>query len=267
MMLFAGDTMAPPTTSNGSEPPRPPTREAPALARRLYQAVTVAVPPDAGSAFRILLDGKPARTPAKEGLDLPTRPCAEAVAAEWAAQREHIDPATMPLTKLVCSAIDGVRGREGEVREAIGKYVASDLLCYRASSPLPLVCRQTALWDPVLAWGRDVLGVPLIVTTGVMPVAQPEIARTALARTLAEQDPFTLAALYVMTSLMGSALLALAHAHGQLGLEEAWAAAHVDEDWQISQWGEDAQAAARREGRWREVASASRLLRLVSNAP
>jgi chaperone required for assembly of F1-ATPase len=267
MMLFAGDTMAPPTTSNGSEPPRPPTREAPALARRLYQAVTVAVPPDAGSAFRILLDGKPARTPAKEVLDLPTRPCAEAVAAEWAAQREHIDPATMPLTKLVCSAIDGVRGREGEVREAIGKYVASDLLCYRASSPLPLVCRQTALWDPVLAWGRDVLGVPLIVTTGVMPVAQPEIARTALARTLAEQDAFTLAALYVLTSLMGSALLALAHAHGQLGLEEAWAAAHVDEDWQISQWGEDAQAAARREGRWREVASASRLLRLVSNAP
>jgi chaperone required for assembly of F1-ATPase len=234
--------------------------------RRLYQAVTVAASPDAGPAFRILLDGKPVRTPAKEVLEVPTRTCAEAVAAEWAAQREHIDPAIMPLTKLVCSAVDGVRGREGEMREAIGKYLASDLLCYRASGPVALVRRQAALWDPVLAWGRDVLGVPLIVTTGVMPVRQPQTAQTALARTLAEQGPFTLAALYVMTALMGSALLALAHARGQLGLAEAWAAAHIDEDWQISQWGEDAQAAARRERRWLEVASASRLLHLVSGA-
>jgi chaperone required for assembly of F1-ATPase len=227
--------------------------------------VTVAASPD--QAFRVLLDGKPVRTPAKKVLDLPTRTCAVAVAAEWAAQREHIDPATMPLTRLVNSAVDSVRGREGEVRDEIAKYVASDLLCYRASGPLPLMRRQTDLWDPVLAWGRDVLGVPLIVTTGVMPVAQPETARTALARTLAEHDPFTLAALYVMTTLMGSALLALAHAYGQLGLEEAWVAAHVDEDWQISQWGEDAEASARRKRRWVEVASASTLLRLVANIP
>src|SRR5262249_56911941 len=102
------------------------------------------------------------------------------------------------------------------------------------------------------------------VTIGVMPVTQPETARTALARTLADHGPFTLAALYVMTTVMGSALLALAHAHGQLGLEEAWAAAHVDEDWQISQWGEDAQAAARRRRRWLEVASASTLLGLTA---
>jgi len=235
--------------------------------RRLYQAVTVAASPDAGPAFGILLDGKPLSTPAKNVLDLPTRTCAEAVAAEWIVQREHIDPATMPLTRLVCSAVDGVRGREGEVREAIGKYVASDLLCYRASGPLPLVRRQADLWDPVLAWGRDVLGVPLIVTTGVMPVTQPQTARTVLARALAQHDPFTLAALYAMTTLMGSALLALAHAHGRLGLKEAWTAAHVDEDWQITQWGEDAEAATRRERRWVEVASASRLLRLVANAP
>jgi chaperone required for assembly of F1-ATPase len=99
-----------------------------------------------------------------------------------------------------------------------------------------------------------------------MPVAQPETARTALVHALAEHDPFSLAALYVMTTLTGSALLALAHAHGQLSLEEAWTAAHVDEDWQISQWGEDAEAAARRERRRVEVASASDLLRLVANA-
>jgi len=260
--------MTAPPTSNSSAPPRPSTtREAPALARRVYKAVAVAANPHEGLAFGVLLDGKPVRTPAKRVLDLPTHTCAEAVAAEWAAQREHIDPRTMPLTRLVSSAVDGVRHREGEVRDAIATYAASDLLCYRASGPAPLVRRQIALWDPVLAWGRDALGISLIVTTGVMPVTQPETARTALARALADHDPFTLAALHVITTVMGSALLALAHAHGQLGLEEAWAAAHVDEDWQISQWGEDAEAAARRKRRRAEVASASRLLALVSNAP
>jgi chaperone required for assembly of F1-ATPase len=235
--------------------------------RRLYQTVAVAASPDAGLGYRILIDGKPVRTPAKKVLDLPTRTLAEAVAAEWAAQREHIDPRTMPLTRLVCSAVDGARGREGELRAQIANYAASDLLCYRACGPRPLVRRQTELWDPILAWAQDVLGVTFIVTTGVMPVTQPETAQTALVRTLADQDAFTLVALCVMTTVMGSALLALAHAHGRLGLEEAWTAAHVDEDWQISQWGEDAEAAGRRERRWVEVAAASKLLRLTSNIP
>jgi chaperone required for assembly of F1-ATPase len=197
-------------------------------------------------------------------LSLPTRALAEAVAAEWAAQGDHVDPGTMPLTRLVNSAIDGVGGREAEVAGEIANYGASDLLCYRATGPAPLVRRQAQQWDRVLAWGREVLGIPLLITTGVMPVTQPEAARSALARALADHDQFALAALHVMTTVMGSALLALAHAHGRLRLEEAWAAAHVDEDWQISQWGEDPEAAVRRQRRWVEVAAASRLLNLLS---
>jgi len=257
---------APEGTANGSEAPKIPAREVRPLLRRHYRAVTVDGCTHAGGGFRILFDGKTLRTPAKAVLVLPTRALAEAVAAEWAAQSEHIDPSTMPLTRLVNSAIDGVRGREAEVRNAIAKYAESDLLCYRTDSPATLVRRQAELWDPVLAWVRDELGVSLVVAAGVMPLTQPDSARTALARALGGHDEFTLVALHVMTTLMGSALLTLAHARGRLGLEQAWAAAHVDEDWQISQWGEDAEAAARRRRRWLEFAAASSLLRLLTTA-
>ena len=101
-----------------------------------------------------------------------------------------------------------------------------------------------------------------VVADGIMPVAQPKAATAAVERALAGRDAFALTALHVMTTLTGSAMLALAHARGRLSAEEAWAAAHVDEDWQISQWGEDAEAKARRERRWLEMQAASRLLAL-----
>ena len=236
------------------------------LPKRFYATVAVAGPDATVAAYRLLLDGKPLRTPAKAVLAVPTRALADAIAAEWDAQREHIDPATMPLTKLVNSGLDGVRTREEAVREDIVKYAASDLLCYRAAHPELLVRRQAELWDPVLAWGREALGAHLVVAEGLMPVAQPEAIKAALARELAGYDAFALAALHVMTTLTGSALLALAHARGRLTAEEAWAAAHVDEDWQIGQWGEDAQAAARRQRRWLEMQAASRLLALLQMA-
>ena len=240
------------------------------LPKRFYKAATVAQPEaiDAQSAggVRVLLDGKVIRTPAKAVLAVPTRALAEAIAAEWEAQREHIDPATMPLTRLVNSAIDGLRGREAAVREDIAKYAASDLLCYRASQPELLARRQAELWDPVLAWSRDALGAAFVVGEGLMPVAQPEAAKAALARALADFDALALAALHVMTTLTGSALLALAHARGRLGVEEAWAAAHVDEDWQTAKWGEDAEASARRQRRWSDMQAASRLLELLGVA-
>ncbi len=169
----------------------------------------------------------------------------------------------MPLTRLANSAIDGVAGREAEVRADIAEYAGSDLVCYRAHGPERLVERQCRAWDPILAWSRDTLGARFEVATGIMPVAQPDAGRAAVAEALARLDAFTLAALHVMTTLMGSALLALAHARGRLSAEEAWAAAHVDEDWQISQWGKDAEAAARRERRWAEMQAASRMLSLL----
>jgi chaperone required for assembly of F1-ATPase len=195
---------------------------------------------------------------------VPTRALAEAIAGEWEAQREHIDPAGMPLTRLVNSAIDGVQVHEAELRADIVKYAANDLLCYRASEPELLVRRQADFWDPVLAWSRGALGARFEVTGGIMPVAQPEAAKSTVAEALEGFDAFSLAALHVMTTLMGSALLALAHARGHLTAEAAWTAAHVDEDWQIGRWGEDVEAAARRQRRWTEMQAASRLLVLLA---
>jgi chaperone required for assembly of F1-ATPase len=216
------------------------------------------------SAFRILLDGKPARTPAKAELALPTRALADAIAAEWEAQGDRIDAATMPLTRIANSAIDGAAARLAKVCSDIVAFAGNDLLCYRAEGPEPLVQRQSEQWDPVLAWSRDALGARFEVAKGLMPIAQPEQATAAVATVLDGLDAFRLAALHVMTTLMGSALLALAHARGALTAEAAWAAAHVDEDWQISQWGEDAEAAARRARRWAEMQAASRMLALLA---
>ena len=233
------------------------------LPKRFYATVAVAPPDATVAALRILLDGKTMRTPAKAVLAVPTRALAEAIAAEWEAQGAHIDPAAMPLTRLVNSGLDGVRGREGEVRGDIAKYAASDLVCYRATEPVALALRQAELWDPILAWSRKTLGVSFVLAEGIMPVAQPPAARAAVSRALAGYDALALTALHVMTTLTGSALLALAHARGRLGGEEAWVAAHVDEDWQIGRWGEDAEAAARRQRRRLEMQAASRLLALL----
>ena len=252
-------------TGNGAKAVRKASAARP-LPKRFYAAVTIAGPDATLAAYRILLDGKGMRTPAKAVLAVPTRALAEAIAAEWAAQGQHIDPATMPLTRLVNSALDGVRGREAAVREDIAKFAGSDLLCYRAGEPEALALAQAAVWDPILAWSRQALGAHFVVAEGIMPVEQPQAAKAAVARALADYEAFALTALHVMTTLTGSALLALAHAHGRLGIEEAWAAAHVDEDWQIGRWGEDAEAAARRQRRWGEMQAAGRLLALLGSA-
>ncbi|MBX9588769.1 MAG: ATPase [Hyphomonadaceae bacterium] len=236
---------------------------------RFYKAVTVAPASPSrereAGAFRLLLDGKGVRTPAGKAMLVPTQALAQAIAAEWEAQADRIDPATMPLTRLANSAIDGVMGREADVRADIVKYAGSDLVCYRAESPPELVRLQSQAWDPVLAWVQAALGADLRVAQGIMPAPQPGSATARIAGAVeARRSAFDLAALHVMTTLTGSAVLALAHAHGRLGVEEAWRAAHVDEDWQISQWGEDAEAKARRERRWLDMQAAGRLLALVA---
>jgi chaperone required for assembly of F1-ATPase len=206
------------------------------------------------------------RTPGKAPLVLPTRALAEAVAAEWRAQGERIDPTTMPLTKLANSAIDGVSGREQGVIDDILAFAGADLLCYRAHGPRGLIETQETQWDPVLAWAKDVLRAPLMLSQGVVHIAQPVASLDRLKKSLVGRDAFSLAALHVMTSLTGSALLALAVALGRMTPEEAWGAAHVDEDWQISQWGEDAEAAQRRKNRWRDFGAAARALALLKDS-
>lgn len=230
------------------------------LPKRFYKDATTA-PRD--GAHVVLLDGRTAKTPGKAVLAVPTPQLAAALAAEWHAQSDVIDPATMPLTRFVNTAIDGVARRAREVAADVVKYAGSDLLCYRADHPQGLVERQSAAWDPVLGWARDELGANFVLAEGVMPVAQPAPALARIAAAVDPLPPLRLTALHVMTTLMGSALLALAVERGRLSPAAAWAAAHVDEDWQISQWGEDAEATARRAVRWADMQAAARLLELV----
>lgn len=231
------------------------------LSKRFYERVDVE---DRDGGFALLLDGKIVRTPGKAELLLPSRALAEAVAEEWRGQGERIDPATMPLTRLANSAIDGVAGSEQAVIGDILAFAGSDLLCYRADGQLGLIEAQRAHWDPVLAWAKSSLGAPLVLSEGVVHVAQPQASLDRLKDRLDGRDTFSLAALHVMTALTGSALLALAAAEGQMTQEEAWEASHVDEDWQISQWGEDVEAVARRTARRRDFAAAARLLSLLN---
>jgi chaperone required for assembly of F1-ATPase len=189
------------------------------------------------------------------------------VAAEWERQSDTIDPTDMPLTRLLNSAIDGVAHTMAETRADILSYAGSDLLCYRAEEPDTLVARQAHAFDPVLRWAAESLGARFNVTTGVMHVAQPPEALAAIGAALdAYDDPVALAALSVMTTLTGSALLALAVARGLLSPENAWRAAHVDEDFQAERWGADAEAMARREARRREFEAAAIVVALMRHS-
>lgn len=234
-------------------------RKAP-LPRRFY-AKASAGPHEGGHA--LLLDGRLAHTPAMVPLAVPSKAVAAAIAAEWDAQGALVDPSSMPLTRLVNTALDGVARRMAQVAEETARYGASDLLCYRAGDPERLVARQAQMWDPALAWARDTLGAQFVLSEGVIPVAQPEAAPRAVRRAVdAFDEPLPLAALATMTSLMGSVLLALAVAHDRLTASQAWAAAHVDEDFQMEVWGLDEEAQVRRSQRWSDMQAAASLLAL-----
>lgn len=230
----------------------------PELPKRFYTDVTVG---EGEGGHAILLDGRPVKTPARRPLAIPSRAVADAVAAEWDAQRERIDPATMPVTRLANTIVDAIADNPTPVRDDVARYAETDLLFYRAGDPAPLVERQHEQWDPILDWAHQRLGARFLLAEGVMHVAQPAPSLAAVVGHLAEiDDPFTVAALHQVTTLTGSALLALALADGHVGAEEAWALAHLDEDWNIEQWGADAEAEARRELRWQEMQAAALIL-------
>ena len=237
----------------------------PPLPKRFYKSAAIK-PAEAGSGFAVTLDGRQVRTPGKAVLTVPKQALAQAIADEWQAQGEHIDPAAMPLTRYANSVIDGVIERADDVRADILKYAGSDLVCYRADGPSPLVDRQRKAWDPILAWARKAMNARLVLTEGVMPITQPDYGLTGIADALNALDPWRLAGVHTITTLTGSVLLALAHVQGELSADDLWHAAHVDEDWQIEQWGEDAEAAERRQYRRGELNSASRLLALINQA-
>jgi chaperone required for assembly of F1-ATPase len=231
----------------------------PPLRKRFYVSAGPGEPGEDGT-VPVLLDGKPVRTPARRVLVAPTPELAERIAEEWNAQEPEVDPARMPLTRLANSVIDGVADSIGPVAAEVARYLASDLVCYRADTPAGLVARQAQAWNPVLAWAHAALGARFVQAQGVMYAEQPGEALAA-ARAAIPADAWRIGAVSSITTLTGSALLALALSSGAMDTDTAWAAAHVDEDWQMEQWGRDEIALARRAARYAEMQAAATVLR------
>lgn len=201
--------------------------------------------------YTVHLDRRPIRSPAKRPLLLPTPAMAEAVAAEWAAVAEVVDPGAMPVTRSANAAIDKVAPQFDEVAGLIAAYGGSDLLCYRAKGPEALVRAQAEAWDPLLDWAARSYGAPLVTTVGVVPVDQPSESLARLAAPLRAASAFELTALHDLVSLTGSLVLGLAATSGGFEPEAIWRLSRIDEDWQAVQWGEDEDAmiaAARKRG-------------------
>lgn len=229
----------------------------PNLRKRFYETA------HGGEGGAVLLDGKPIKTPARRALHAPTPELAEAIAGEWESQRDVVDPAHMPLTRLANAIIDAVSATPQPVAEEIEKYLRSDLVFYRAEAPAGLVEKQALAWDPVLAWARERFNARFVLAQGIVHVAQPRESVEAL-RAAIPADPWRLGAVSSITTLTGSGLLAVALAHRALGASEVWSAAHVDEDWQMSQWGHDELALQRRASREAEFRAAVSVLRLTA---
>ena len=226
--------------------------------KRFYKAAGFA---EAEGGFAVTLDGKPIRTPSGRHVVAPNRAIAEAIAAEWEAQIETINPLTMPLTRFANSVAE-VGDRVDAVAEDAAKYLGTDLLFYRAGHPEALVAREAAHWDPILSWAANELGAHFILSEGIVHVTQPEPAIKA-ARAALPVDPWSVAALHVVTTMTGSALLALALLHEVRDSEQVWAAAHVDEDWNIEKWGIDDEVAARRRARQVDFNAAADILKAL----
>jgi chaperone required for assembly of F1-ATPase len=228
--------------------------------KRFYKEAA-AVPAAGGVAIE--LDGRPVKTPARGALAVPTEELADAIAAEWNGQSEQIDPRSMPLTGLANAAIDRVAPDPAAFAAILARYGESDLLCYRADGPRPLVERQAEHWDPLLAWARQRYDIDFEVVKGVMHRPQAALTVERLGRAVAARDPFRLAALSPLVTVSGSLVIALALAEGAIGLEQAWGAAQLDEAWQAEQWGADPLAEAALAERRQDFEAAYRFLTLL----
>lgn len=218
--------------------------------------------------FRVLLDGKPMRTPAKAILVVPTRALAEAIAAEWAAvpEKVEINAAHLPLTRLAATGIDRVMSRRADVIADTAKYAGSDLLCYRATAPDSLVKLQLELWQPLLEWAARRHGAGLLTADGIGFVDQPEEAKARLQEAVSAHGDLALSGLYNLTHTTGSVVIALAVSEGRLDTAAAFAAAQMDELYQVDRWGDDPIAEKQREGVRRDIEACARFLSLLENA-
>ena len=227
--------------------------------RRFWQAVAVA---PSGGGHTVTLDGKTVRTPSRRALEVCSSALAEAIAVEWRAQDKTVDLKAMPLTRLAATALDRVSEARADVERQLLSFAATDLVCYRADGPADLVARQNETWQELLDWLAAAHGARLIVTAGVVPVAQPEAALAALGRALARLDLFELMALHTAAAAAGSLVVALALTAGAVDVYTAITAAELDEAYQAEEWGVDEEAAARRAATAEDLHLAARFLAL-----
>lgn len=230
--------------------------------KRVYKAVAVA-PADDRSGFHVLLDGRPMRSPGQRTIAVPARAVAEAMAAEWDAQGETVNPRAMPMTGFAATVVDRVTPQRDRVVDEITGYGGSDLTCYLADEPVELTARQEAEWAPMRAWAEEALGARLVPTVGVMPVSQAPECLAALRHAVESVGDWELAPLHTVTTITGSLVLGLAVLRGRLDAEAAYAASEVDKAYQIEQWGMDREAEQRRRARRAEVAEAAKFVELL----
>lgn len=232
--------------------------------KRFYEDVATSRDP---SGFAVQLDGRPVRTPARRVLLLPSAELAEAVAEEWRQQGETMDTQVMRLTRLATTAVDLMPARRGDAVEEAAEYAATDLLCYRAANPGSLVRRQADAWQPWLDWAERQYDAKLVAVSGVMPATQSPIALRALEAAVERLDDWRLVGLHAATTLTGSLVLGLAVERGALTAQAAFDVAMLDEQFQINQWGEDAEQAARHARRRADLVAAGRFLELLQAEP
>lgn len=228
--------------------------------KRGYRDVTVQA---VEGGHGIALDTKPLRTPAGTAIVAPSAALAEAIAAEWRGQGDKIDLATLPLTRMVATALDRVRPRRAEIIDELMSYAETELLCHRAAEPAALVARQTAVWQPLLDWLALRFDAPLSITTGIQVRAHPPASLAALRRALEQSDDWRLGGIAMAVGIASSLVIGLALAEGRLGADGAFEAAELDATYQIEKWGEDAEATARRVEIRAELAAAGRFLGLL----
>ena len=229
--------------------------------KKFYQSADITGPDDGG--WGVTLDGRPVRTPSKHVLRVPTKSLAQAIAAEWDSQVDHIRPHTMSLTQHAATALDRVAPNRDAVVKDLAGYGATDLLCYRADSPRELAARQAAAWDPLLAWLKQEYGVGLAVTEGVMPINQTAEALQTLRVCVDRYESLRLVPLHTATTISGSVVIGLALLAGRLSADEAFDVCQVDETFQIEHWGEESEAAQRRRHLHTELRAAERFLSLL----
>lgn len=228
--------------------------------KRFYEAAAVSA---AGEDFRVLLDGREVKTPARSTLALPSERLAQAIAAEWDSQGEKIDPRSMPFTGLANAAIDRVAPDAKAFARSLAAFGETDLLCYRAEAPAALAARQAEVWDPLLGWARRRFDVDFEIVSGIMHRPQPGMTLRQLSHPVECRSAFELAGLSPLVTISGSLVIALALAEEAVDVDAAWTAASLDEAWQLEQWGEDAEATAVLEARRKEFAAGYRFLKLL----